>query len=171
MNTAHCTPHVYSTSCTFITSQCTQSKVAWVRTRDCGGIMNILSTSRTCILGFNSTNVCPTKDKFWPWYSLGSPLAERNPSLLVREAKRIKLNGKALGVSWWMEYPWGLRAFRLWPYDLPRHSIHHDTPSPFPNNVPMIYGCQQGNSHRRRWFGLQKSSYSLQDPHFVILIK
>ena len=23
------------------------------------------------------------------------------------------------------------------PWDLPRHSIHHDTPSPFPNNVPI----------------------------------
>ena len=32
--------------------------------------MIILSTSRTRILGFNSTNVCPAKDKHWPWYSL-----------------------------------------------------------------------------------------------------
>ena len=23
------------------------------------------------------------------------------------------------------------------PWDLPRHSIHHDTPSAFPNNVPL----------------------------------
>ena len=31
---------------------------------------------------------------------LGTLLAERNPSLLVRDDKRMKMRGKALGVSW-----------------------------------------------------------------------
>ena len=35
--------------------------------------------------------------------SLESPLAEENPSLLVRDDKRMKICGKALGVSWGME--------------------------------------------------------------------
>ena len=63
----------------------------------------ILSTSRTSILGLNSTNCCTFSYKHWPWYSLGSPLAERNPSLLVQEDKKMKLCGKALSVSWWIE--------------------------------------------------------------------
>ena len=29
------------------------------------------------------------------------------------------------------------RPLGFWPCDLPRHSIHHDTPSAFPNNVPL----------------------------------
>ena len=41
MDTAHCTTHVYSACCTFITSQCTHSKVAWVGSKDGGGKMNI----------------------------------------------------------------------------------------------------------------------------------
>ena len=57
----------------------------------------ILSTSRTSRLGFNSTNVCTFSYKHWPWYSLGSPLVERNPSLLVRDEERMKMCGKALG--------------------------------------------------------------------------
>ena len=39
---------------------------------------------------------------------------------------------------------WGLRSLGFWPWDLgpwtsdlPRHSIHHDTTTAFPNNVPM----------------------------------
>ena len=59
----------------------------------------------------------------------------------------MTLYGKALGVSWWMEClgrshgqnPRGLRPLGFLPWGLPRHSIHHDTPSAFPNNVP-IYG-------------------------------
>ena len=31
--------------------------------------------------------------------------------------------------------PWGLRPLGSWPWDLPRHSIHHYTPLAFPNNV------------------------------------
>ena len=63
----------------------------------------VLSISRTSRLGFNSTNVCPAKDKYWPWYFLGRPLAERNPSLLVQDAKKMTLYGKALEVPLWME--------------------------------------------------------------------
>ena len=37
--------------------------------------------------------------------------------------------------------PWGLRPLRFWPWDLPRHNIHHDTSSAFSNNVPL---CQVG---------------------------
>ena len=33
--------------------------------------------------------------------------------------------------------PRGLRPLGLWPWDLPRHSIHHDTSSAFSNNVPI----------------------------------
>ena len=57
----------------------------------------------TSILGFYSTNICTFSYKHWPWYSLGSPSAERNPSLLVREEKIMILCGKAWGVTWWME--------------------------------------------------------------------
>ena len=31
--------------------------------------------------------------------------------------------------------PWNLRPLGFWPWDLIRNSIHHDTPSAFPNNV------------------------------------
>ena len=31
----------------------------------------------------------------------------------------------------------GLRPIGFWPWDLPRHSIHHDTSSAFSNNVPL----------------------------------
>ena len=63
----------------------------------------ILSTSQTSILGFKSTNVYTSCYKHWPWYSLGSPSAERNTSLLVWDAERMTLYLKASGVSWWME--------------------------------------------------------------------
>ena len=32
----------------------------------------------------------------------------------------------------------GLRPLGFWPWDLPRHSIHHGTPSAFQNNVPDL---------------------------------
>ena len=35
--------------------------------------------------------------------------------------------------------PWGLRHLGFWPWDLSRHSIHHDTLSAFPNNVPVCH--------------------------------
>ena len=36
----------------------------------------------------------------------------------------------------------------FWPCDLPRHSIHHDTPSAFPNNVPeyIVHSVHIGQS-------------------------
>ena len=33
--------------------------------------------------------------------------------------------------------PRGLRPLGFWPWDLPRHNIHHDTSSAFSNNVPL----------------------------------
>ena len=59
-----------------------------------------LSTSRSSILGFNSINgggFMPTK------FSSGVPrdsIGKRNLSLLVRDDERMKMCGKALGVSW-----------------------------------------------------------------------
>ena len=41
--------------------------------------------------------------------------------------------------------PWGLRPLWFWPWDLPRHNIHHDTSSAFSNNVPLqwsVYSVQ-----------------------------
>ena len=35
--------------------------------------------------------------------------------------------------------PWGLRPLGFWPWDLPRDSIHHDTPTAFPHIVPLLY--------------------------------
>ena len=43
------------------------------------------------------------------------------------------------GVPWevlWLK-PSGLRLLRFWPWDFPRDSIHHDTPSAFPHIVPV----------------------------------
>ena len=34
--------------------------------------------------------------------------------------------------------PWSLRPLGFGPWDLPRDSIHHDTPFEFPNNVPIL---------------------------------
>ena len=104
----------------------------------------IVSTSRTSILGFYSTNVCPAKDKHWPWYSLGSPLAERIPFLLVQNAKSWHYMKKPWGYQGeWSasggpaaKNPWGLQPLGFWPCDLPRHHINHNTPSAFPNIVP-----------------------------------
>ena len=33
--------------------------------------------------------------------------------------------------------PRGLRPLGFWPWDLPRHNIHHDTSKAFSNNVPV----------------------------------
>ena len=38
--------------------------------------------------------------------------------------------------------PRGLRPLGFWPWDLPRHNIHHDTSSAFSNNIPM-YSVQR----------------------------
>ena len=60
--------------------------------------------------------------------------------------KRMKLCGKAQRVSWWIESlgkscgqnPWGVRPLGDWPWDVPRDSIHHDTPLAFPHIVPLL---------------------------------
>ena len=36
------------------------------------------------------------------------------------------------------QIPWGLRPLGFWPWNHPRHSIHHDTSSAFSNNVPLF---------------------------------
>ena len=65
----------------------------------------------------------------FPMVSLGTPLAERNPSLLVRDDKRMKMCGKTLGASWWMESlgqePLGPTAPRVLALGLPKilHSL------------------------------------------------
>ena len=40
--------------------------------------------------------------------------------------------GKSLGQN-----QWGQRPLWFWPWDFPRDSIHHDTPSAFPQIVPV----------------------------------
>ena len=80
-----------------------------------------------------------------PRESIGQTQPERNPSWLVRVAIIMTLYEKALEVSWWMlclvrsrdQNPWGLRPLGFWPWDLPRHNIHHGTSSAFSNNVPL----------------------------------
>ena len=42
--------------------------------------------------------------------------------------------------------PGGLRPLGFWPWDLPRHSIHHNTPSAFRNNVPELLITEQVQS-------------------------
>ena len=52
---------------------------------------------------------------------------------------------KTLEVPWWVlclgrsrgQNPRGLRPLGFWPWDLPRHNIHHGTSSAFSNNVPL----------------------------------
>ena len=70
---------------------------------------------------------------------------ERNPSLLVRVAITMTFYEKTLEGPWWMlclgrsrgQNPRGLRPRGFWPWDLPRHNIHHGTSSAFSNNVPV----------------------------------
>ena len=81
-----------------------------------------------------------------PIGQVGFPGNERNPSLLVWDDQRMTLYGKALGVGWWMESlgkvlqpkASGPAALGFWPWDFPRDSIHHSSPSAFPNNVPLF---------------------------------
>ena len=64
------------------------------------------------------------------------------PGWVWRQCKKWKYVEK----SWWMESlrkslsqnPWGLRPLGFWPWDCPRDSIHHDTPSAFPHIVPVL---------------------------------
>ena len=109
-------------------------------------IMVILFTARPSILRFNSTNC----GGFMPSsFSSGVPrdtIERRNPCLLVRDDKRMKMCGKALGVSWWMQSlgkslgqkPFGdLRPAGFRPRDFNRDSILHDTPLPFLHMVSI----------------------------------
>ena len=67
--------------------------------------------------------------------------------ILAWDAKRMKICGKALGVSWWNRVPRkvlrpkpsGPAPLGFWPWDLLRHNIHHDTSSAFSNNVPVLH--------------------------------
>ena len=90
-----------------------------------------------------------------PRESIGQTQPGRNPSLLVWDAIKITFyEKKTLEVSWWMlclgrsrgQNPWGLRPLGFWPWDLPRHNIHHDTSSAFSNNVPRTQTLEE--SHR-----------------------
>ena len=121
--------------------------------------MYILSTSRTSILGFNSTN----GGGFMPSpFSTGFPrgtIEKRNPSLLVRDDKRMKMCGKALGVSWWMQSlgksrgrnPLGLWPLRFCPWHFPRDSIRHGTPLAFPHIVPGVWSVNNRATNQRLW--------------------
>ena len=65
--------------------------------------MYILSTSRTSILDLTITICRASCPLHFPMEPLGTPVAEKNHSLLVRDDERMKMCGKAFGVSWWME--------------------------------------------------------------------
>ena len=49
-------------------------------------------------------------------------------NVVPREVPRSKPSGPV---------PQALRPLGFWPWDLPRHNIHHDTSSAFSNNVPL----------------------------------
>ena len=93
------------------------------------GAVRILSSSRTIIYNLAIFPVQAQYNVHWaPQAQVGFCGNERNPSLLVRETEIMTLYGKAMGVSMVNGVPW----------DLPRHSIHHDTPSTFQNNVLIL---------------------------------
>ena len=80
-----------------------------------------------------------------PVVSLGTPLAEINPSLLVRDDKKNENVWTSLGcimvngVPWKVPWPKNLGPygpFGSWPWDFPRDFIHPDTPLAFPHIVP-----------------------------------
>ena len=58
--------------------------------------------------------------------------------------------------------PQGLRPLEFGPWDLPRHSIHHSTPSAFPNNVPFLgsgaFYTESGARHSLLLRGIPPSS-------------
>ena len=112
--------------------------------------LSILSTSQTSILWFRSTYILKAMTKYCVWYYLGKVgfgSNDRNPSLLVRDDARMKMCGKALGVSWWMQSlrksrgrnPLGLWLLRFCPWHFPRDSICHGTPLAFPHIVPEVW--------------------------------
>ena len=59
--------------------------------------------------------------------------------------------------------PLGLWPLGFWPWDLPRDSIHHDTPSAFPNNVPLfnVGFALSNDSYELSIFGFQMSNGGL----------
>ena len=124
--------------------------------------LSILSTSQTSILGFRSTYILTAMTKYCVWYYLGKVgfgSNERNPSLLVRDDARMKMCGKALGVSWWMQSlgksrgrnPLGLWPLRFCPWHFPRDSIRHGTPLAFPHIVPGVWSVNNRATNQRLW--------------------
>ena len=77
---------------------------------------DILSIFRTCILGLNSYDVCPAKDKHWPWYSLSRPLSDWNPLFTSPGCNMNDIIWKSLcgimvnGVPWDVPRPKTLEA-------------------------------------------------------------
>ena len=84
---------------------------------------------------------------------------EGNPSLLVWDDKRMKMCGKALGVSWWMQSlgksrgqnPLGLWPLRFCPWHFPRDSIRHGIPLAFPHIVPGVWSVNNRATNQRLW--------------------
>ena len=85
----------------------------------------ILQSSRTSILGFKSTN----GEGF-----MLSPFSSSVPRDTIGKSRDQSLRG--------------LRPLGFWPWDFPRDSIHHDTPSAFPRIVPL-YTIQQNQDMRQ----------------------
>ena len=59
--------------------------------------------------------------------------------------------------------PQCLRPLGFWPWDLPRHNIHHDTSSAFSNNVPMysaIYGTVFSKMYINKYISFLKEEVS-----------
>ena len=95
--------------CIFFFNTEERTTVKWVEYSGAVQRCEFFSTCRTSILGLNSTNVCSFSYKHWPWYSLSSPMADRNPSLLVRGTNEWKC----------VEKPWGIMVNGV-PQEVPR---------------------------------------------------
>ena len=74
-----------------------------------------------------------------------TPIGWKKSLILAQDAKRMKICGNALGVSWWNGVPRKVP----WPKpegpEVPRDSIHHNTPLAFPQIVPIYFStiCQE----------------------------
>ena len=143
--------------------------------------LSILSTSKTSILRFSSTNIWTAMTKYCVWYYLGKVgfgSNEKNPSLLVRDDARLKMCGKALGVSWWMQSlgesrdqnPWGLWPIRFCPCHFPRDSLQHGTPLAFPNIVQGLWSVNNRATNQRLWQNISILLSSLVIYKFLYLI-
>ena len=66
--------------------------------------------------------------------------------------------------------PRGLRPLGFWPWDFPWHSIHHSTPSAFPNNVPflLVTSACIGNQILQKFYP-HKNSLSLLESATVVI--